>query len=340
MENNREIIEYKQKSLEEKLQEKYEVIDKFAFNVSNINKIIAIMLVFFIFMCFVYGVKKNDKLNYENNVYENMITTLRSKQLYDMYLNLDQDEGQTENIKINENPIFNNAKEAVIFAYNRLVNYKSYDIDGSGVTNAEAVGQQVEVKINYRNVKFLDGVQMDENVRYETQTSFGQTEAAQYAYKNGQRYRRFGSNIRYSNGRYIADFNGSFSQYNSVVKSHPFYIINESTVTYEKMFSFTRKSNGRIAYYKATVFLDTSASVANYAKDIQEQGGTSYPSFSSVELSCIIDPNGDLMSYTATEKMTLSKTIVVDITTTTTTVTTSVLLSHDVEPSVPKPNIW
>ena len=339
VENNREIIEYKQKSLEDRFQEKYEKIDKFAFNVSNINKIIAIMLVFFIFMCFVYGVKKNDKLNYEYYVYENMLTELKNKQLYDMYTNLEHDEGQSENTKINEKPIFNNAKQAVIAAFNKLYNYSAYEIEGSGVTNAVAVGQNVEIRINFKNVMFLDGVQLDETVRFETQTDFGQSEAAQYAYKNGQRYRRFGGNIRYSNGKYIADFGGSFSRYNSVIKSHPFYLVNSDTVTYDKIFSFTRKSNGRIAYYKATVFLNPQTAVVDYARDIQEQGGTSYPSFSTLEIACIIDPNGDLMSYSVTEKMTLTKHIVFDITTTTTNVMTSVFISHDVEPTMQKPNL-
>ncbi|MBO7508032.1 MAG: hypothetical protein J6T39_00105, partial [Clostridia bacterium] len=153
-----------------------------------------------------------------------------------------------------------------------------------------------------------------------------------------EKYKRDGTNIRKSGDRYIADFSGSFYKVNSQVNSYAYYVVNSSTAVYSKSFSFVRNPDGSIAYYKATVLLDSQKATTNYAKEIEEQGGTSYPNISYLEIACIIDRNGDMLSYNSQETMTTTKTIVVNITATINNDFTYVFLSHNQTPELARPN--
>ena len=244
--------------------------------------------------------------------------------------------GQVDSSKNKEDPIFKNAKEAVIVAFDKLYKSNSYEIIGSGKTSAEAAGQNVELLINFTNIKYDTGTEYDEIIRKETQTNFGQTDATQSIYKNGRKYQRNGTNIRKSGDSWIADFSGDFQDRTQSVTKHPWHIVNENTILANKFFSFARDKSGNIAYYKATVLLDVQTAVVDYAKSIQEEGGTTLPQFSYIEMACIIDRDGNMLSYTLTEKMTLIKHIVVDITTTTLNKITNIVLSTNQTPTIPE----
>ncbi len=311
-------------------------IDKFVFNINNINKIIAILMSMFIVFGIIFYCKRNSELDFQNDVYENMLREIEAHQLNVIYTNITPNSGQVDPSKNKELPKYKNAKEAVNVAFQKYYNSTSYEIEGNGRTIAEAVGQEVEIVMSFTNVKYSDGVVFNEFVRKETQTNFGQTDAAQTIYKDGRKYKRNGTNIRKSNGRWIADFSGNFHDVTRSTTSHPWYIVNENTITASKFFSFARDDYGNIAYYKATVLLDPKEATKEYAKNIQEEGGTSLPSFGYVEMSCIIDRDGNLLSYTVQEEMTLTKHIVTDITTTTKNTITGVVLSMNQTPSRPE----
>lgn len=322
--------------VENKREELVQKIDKFAFNINNINKIIAVMTALFIVFGVIFYCKRNNELNYENDVYENMLREIEAHQLNVIYTNVTPNSGQVDSSKIKEDPIFQNAKEATIFAFNKLYNSTSYEIVGSGRTNAEAAGQNVELVMSFTNIRYATGTEFDEIVRKETQTNFGQTDATQSIYKNGRKYQRNGTNIRKSGDSWIADFSGDFQDRTQSITRHPWYIINDQTISMNKFFSFTRDKNGQIAYYKATTILDPKTSVVDYARSIKEEGGTTLPVFSFVEMACIIDRDGNLLSFSMVEEMTLTKHIVVDISTTTTNRTTSVIISTNQNPSLPE----
>ena len=324
---------------ENKVVEFEKKLDKYAFNVNILNKVIAILTALFVVFSFVFYIKRSNQIERENAIYDKMLADLEAHQLAVIYSNVTPNSGQVDMTKVPEKPMYTNAKDAVIDAHNKLYSYSAYEIWGYGTTRAEAVGQQVEVGIGYKNYKFLTGTQLDENVRKEINSNFGQTDSIQILYKNGNRYERHGTNIRKEGNYWTADFTDNFVLKNLTTRKHNFYIVNEQTVQFSKSFSFARDEKGMIAYYKATVILDPKESVKEYAIDIMEQGETSFPEFSFVELACIIDRDGHLMSYTTTEKMTLSKHIVVDITTTTTSEFTSIIMSHDVAPRIAEPNI-
>lgn len=313
-------------------------LDNFLFDEKVLNRIIAGFVAFFVLMFAICCSLASKKLDEQNDTYAKMLAELEARQLNEIYQNMTPNDGITTD-KQNESPMFKNAIEASVFAFEKFNTYSTYEVELCGSSTAVAVGQTVEIAINGKNVQYDDGTQFSEMIHKETKTNFGQTEATQIVYKNGQKYMRYGSNIREQNGKYVADFAGRFSLFSSNIAKITSYIVNKKTALYSKEFSFVRNADGTIAYYKATVVLDAKASTVDYAKSVQEQGGTSLPEFSMVEIACIIDRDGNLLSYNAKDKMTLTKNIVVDITTTMTDDMTFIILSHDTTPSVPKPNV-
>ena len=333
--NKREIVESNQISFDEKWNNRFKKIDKYVFNVNILNKIIAVFASIFVVCFFAFSTKINQQRMMESNAYQKMLAELEARQLNDIYNNTTDDSFVSSGQ--NETPMFKNAIDAVCFAFDKFYNYTTFEMEGGGFVNSSALGQNVEIIVSSYSAKYSDGIYYNNTVRKETQTNFGQTDATETVYTGTEKYKRMGNNIRKSGDKYIADYSGNFKKVNSEVTSYAFYDVNKDTAIYSKSFAFVRNKDGSIAYYKATVLLDSQKATKKYAKEIQESGGTSYPNISYLELACIIDRNGDLLSYNAIETMTMNKTIVVDVTATANNNFTYYFLSHDETPSVAKP---
>ena len=329
MENKRDIIEAK-----------LEKIDKFVFNIKNINRIIAVMLSLFMILLFVTVYKRHQELDKTEKTYQQMLDDIKANQLNFVYSNVTPNKGEIDASKIElEPPMFKKAKQAVVYAFDKFYSYNTFELVGYGSTEAVAVGQHVEIEMNLHSYRFETGTEYDRLVRKETKTNFGQSDATEIVYKNNQRYNRKGSNIRKQNGEWVADFYGSYQITNFSVKHRVNYLVTDDTVIYNKNFSFVRDKQNNILYYQASVLLHPVNSVRDYSQNIMEEGGTSYPEFSEIELSCIIDRDGNLMSYSIVENMTITKKIVVDITTTTTNRFNYVILSHDTDLDFAEPAV-
>ena len=325
MESKREIIAKK--------------LDKFAFNVKNINRIIAFMVALFIVFGLVVYTRKHKEYMEQEAVYNRMLAELEAHQLNVIYSNVTPNNGKIDGSKQKEKPMFSNGIDATAYAFESLKNSTSYEIYGFGLVNAEALGQNVEVILTTYACKFADGTYFDEINRLETKTSFGQTEAIQLFWANGKKYKRTGTNIRLENGNCLADYSGGFYEVATSLTEKAQIEINKDTIQFCKDFTFARDENGRIAYYKTTCMLDKVKAVKNYAQNIMEEGGTTYPEFSLLQVSCIIDRNGNLLSYSTSEVMTATKHFIVDITPTMNTETTIYIKSINETPTLPYPSI-
>jgi len=325
--------------MESKREEIAKKLDKFAFNVKNIDRVIAFMVALFIVFAFVVYTRKKTDYEQRQAAYSRMLAELEEHQLNVIYANVSPNDGDSSGTYVKEKSMFENGIDAAAYAFEQLRSSKCYETEGYGFVQAEALGQHVEVEMNFKSAQYEDGTQFDENIRKETKTNFGQTEAIQLVFKNGVKYKRTGSNIRSENGAWVADFSGSFSPTGSSVTKKPVIEVRKDTIQFCKDFTFTRTSTGKIAYYKTTVLVDRVKSVVDYAKNIQEEGGTSLPQFSFIQVSCIIDGTGHLLSYTTIETMSLTKTIVVEVNTTMTTETTVFVKSYDQTPSIPYPQV-
>lgn len=325
MENKREVIVKK--------------IDKFAFNVKNLNIIIAVMLAVFLICFTVLYNKESARLDIENQRYQSMLEDLKKYQLSTIYSNVTPNGGYVDPSKVLDTPIFKDAKDAVSKAFEKYNNYTTHEVVTSGISNTEALGVNVEVKSSGLSVKYSDGMRLERSNRIETHTNFGQNGGEEAVYFNGQKYIRYGSNIRISGDEVVADYSGNFQSVNSELNNAPVFIVNESTIEFKRSFSFVRDNNNRIIYYKATVTLDPDLSTKDCKIAVKEQGGTSTPKFSKVELSCIIDSEGTLLSYTINHVMTCSKKVIIDVTATIETETKYTILSYNQTPSVARPQI-
>lgn len=314
-------------------------VDKFVFNAKHLNIIISAFLALFIVMFFVCYSRQSAFIDEQNRIYQRLLDAVTEQQLYNIYSNVTPNDGYTDTSKVVEEPKFKDAKEAVIYAFNKFDNYTSFEMTSSGMNYSEAMGQNIEIKNNCTYVKYQDGLEFETACSYETKTSFGQSSAEQNVYFNGERYRRGGSNVRLSNGNAVADFSGGFSKSGSNLQHIPFHIVNSQTVKFKTSFSFVRDKNNKILYYKASVSLDPQLSTTYYGQNVQEQGGTSYPIFSKVELSCVIDRDGNLLSFEFDDTMMVTKKVLISVDATVNSQVVYTLVSHDVTPSIARPQI-
>lgn len=325
MENKREIIVKK--------------IDRFAFNAKNINIIIAVLFSLFLICFFVIYSKESAQVRLEEERYQQMLAEIEKHQLNVIYSNVTERDGYVDNSRTPETPMFKDAKEAVVFAFEKLYSYNTFEIIAKGTNTSEAMGQKVTIKNSGRYARFEDGVEYELSKRLEIGSNFGQSGADEAIFKNGTRYVRYGKNIRTQGDDIIADFEGEYSKSNSKQTAIAMHIVNNETVVVKRSFSFVRDKDNKIAYYKASVMLDGELSTKTYGINVQEQGGTSYPNFSKVELSCIIDRDGNLISYQVNQTMTVVKNIIINITATVQSEITYTILSFNQKPSVVEPSV-
>ena len=318
--------------------QKVEKFDNYIFDVKILNRIIAIFFALFLLCFFVFDTKIKERETLENQRYERMLAELEARQLNLIYNQTTPNSGNgNPNVEL-EKSMFRNAIDANIYAFNKLKSYSTFEIESKGVTDSSAAGQNVEIKMNSISVKYSNGIVYNKTVRKETKTDFGQTDGTETVYTGTAKYVRRGENIRQEGDIYVADFSEKFEKQNSEVLSYAYYEINEKTVLSSKSFSFVRNPDGTIAYYKATIICDSKGATVKYAKEIQEQGGTSYPDVSYLEISSIIDRDGNLLSYNIHETMTMVKTIIIPITATANNDITYIVVSHDETPKTPMPN--
>ena len=136
----------------------------------------------------------------------------------------------------------------------------------------------------------------------------------------------------------MADFSGAYKKVDSSLTKKSGLIVNNQTILQSVSYSFIRDKNNKILYYTACVRLDTEESIKTYGQSIKEEGGTSYPIFSELELTCNIDRDGNLISYSSHERMTVSKSIVIlgAVTATLTNDYITVIKSYNQVPSIPR----
>ena len=315
----------------------FDRIDKIILNSKSLNIIIAITMSIFMIVLMIAYVTESAKLNAENERYQYMLQKIEENELNVIYSNVSPNSGTIDTSKEMEEPMFVNAKQAVAFAFDKFSQYKSFETKSEGMSYTSVLGQNVEVKTQGKTARYRDGYQFDTSYRIETKTNFGQSGATEIVYKDGVKYQRDGKNPRVENSKCVADFSGDFYRVNSSLKEPPSHLVNEETIIQSRSFSYVRDKNNKILYYKATVVLDSYTSTRTHGLNIQEQGGTSFPTFDKIELSCIIDRDGYIVSYSYDETMTVAKHIVVDISVSIHSTTTTVILSHDETPTIPMP---
>ena len=325
MENKRELIIKK--------------IDRFAFNAKNLNIVIAVMISLFLIFFAVICSKESAELKLEEERYRQMLADIEEHQLNVIYSNVSSSEGYVDESQTPEKPIFKDAKEAVVYAFEKLYNYNSFEIITKGTNTSEALGQKVTIKNTGKIARFEDGVEYELSKRLEIGSNFGQSGADEAVFKNGNRFVRYGKNIQAKGDDIAADFEGPFQKANSKQTAVAMHLVNKDTVIVKRSFSFVRDKENKIEYYKASVLLDPELSTKTYGINVQEQGGTSYPEFSKVELSCIIDRDGNLMSYQVNQTMKVVKTVLINVTATVQSEITYTVLSFNKQPSIAEPKI-
>ena len=311
-------------------------IDNFVFNTKILNIIAIVMAVLFVFSFVFFGVKLEQRDQYYREIYAKM-----EQNIYNYNISLINNGVSSDGASSQpqQKEIFSSAKEAVCTAFDGLYKSKSFEISASGTSISSAVGQDVEILTGMLINRYDDGSEFQQTIKLETKTNFGQSSAQQYVYKNGKCHENDGSNIKNSSGTLSADFKNNFKEVQTQLKGVPMYLVTKSTVVKENYFTVKRTITGKIECYYASVLLSTYSSVKDYAIGIKEQGGTSLPEFSKIELNCVIDAEGNLVAYSVNEDCKLVKKVVFDITATVNNQIDYIVLSRNKTPKLTIPNV-
>lgn len=312
--------------------------DKFVTNIKFINYLIFVVIIAFV-ATFAFV---SNKISAQHQARIDAEAEQRAQQeLYNQNQTLSGlNDIVSEGLTSSERQLFTNGKQAVIYAFQKLTSSSMYGTKSFGKTVAGAAGVTKTISMQCYGYRFASGVELSQTFRYDDSSFVNQTDALETAYKNGKKYTRRGSFYN-NNGVYGGTFNSNFGLYNgSKVSKRPFYVINNSTVQKCTEFNIT-KSDGKIAYYTASVWLDPNTSTKDYAQSISEEAETSYPEFDYVNLICKIDAQGNLLSYDVIEEMNASKNVPVlgYVNAHTKNTITNIIISTNKTPSVPEPII-
>ena len=254
-----------------------------------------------VYVCAFFGVYFTNR-GYELN-YENLYARLMQETL-DFNSSI-----KRNNDRENQTPLFYDARTAVDYAYNYVINGKGYELSIIGDVDMNAsklgvVNVPIKLTINQTHAKFESGSCFVEMKRYEDGNANGQTIASKRLYKNNVCYTAFSYDISYDSATetvtasnykdYFHDYEGQFLT----------YIINKDTIKSELYF----KTNydvytGKIESYSASVELNTTKAVDGYDKMSRfECGYSSTPVYTKLVIHCIIAPNGTLVSATLQEE--------------------------------------
>lgn len=313
-------------------------VDKFVHNVKFLNYLIVTLLVAFV-VTFSFCVNKI------SNVKQSRFEAEKARQEREELYNQNQvissgGDISAGELSSNSKQLFSNGKQAVIYAFDKMISSSMYELVGTGKSYASAAGTSRVVDMSTYGCKYSDGMQLGQTCRKDGASIANQSAATQMLYYNQKKYKREGS-LTTINGTLSGTFSGDFKLVaDSQLHSYPFYVINSSTVLKCTNFSIS-KSDGKISQYNVSVQLDASLSTIYYGQAIMEEGGTTYPVFYYVYLDCVIDGAGNLKSYTITEEMDVTKNVPVlgNCTAHTKNVITTTVASVNQTPQMEKPTI-
>ena len=116
--------------MESKREEIAKKLDKFAFNVKNIDRVIAFMVALFLVFALVVYTKKHKEYIVQEETYNRMLAEIEAHQLNVIYTNVKPSSGKIDGSKQKENPMFTNGVDATAYAFGQLYNAKTYETNG------------------------------------------------------------------------------------------------------------------------------------------------------------------------------------------------------------------
>lgn len=320
--------------IKEIINEKF--LDKYLLNIKTINIATIILSIMFAIVFLFNGICAQTADDIYMTEYQKRMYVMDLYNKNFVYSSALDSETTTEK---KEDALFSNAKEATIYAFEKLNSYTSYELVCTGVTTSMAAGQTVEIVFDQKFIKYESGTEFMQCIRHETKTNLGQSSAIKNLYKDGKAYIAHGDNIRMKDGILYADFGNYKLDTETVLNSIPLYIFDEDSVILSNHFTVNRNANGKIRGYYASVQLSTHYAVKYYAHAVKEQGGTSMPIFSNITVNVELDKDGHVVALTVDEDMSLYKKVVVDIQAFVNNKASYKMVSYNQTPSIAEPTL-
>lgn len=307
----------------------------------TLKTITNIFAILFVMYFFAFAVFQYISTNNLDNTYSTLIASVDD--FNTMVSNENSTKSETE-IPI-ETAIFSNSKEAGVYAFNQLYNFTSYEIFATGNFFMSALGYDVTGKLNIRAIQYDDKEQYMETVKYQSSgTSLGLTKGTKTLFANdGTRYDLITKSVTATSNSLSANYASSSWKVNEEPKSTQIglYLVNASTIVSSTELEIVYNAiTKKISQYQFSLTINPKISTKDYAKMVYEQGGKTLPNFSNIILNCVLDNNGNLISFISNEEYTTQANLsLYEFTANVKNTITYNLLSYNSTVSVQKPII-
>lgn len=217
-----------------------------------------------------------------------------------------------EDTSISTEQLYYDGKTAILDAYKRtFYDSTSFKVNSNGLFDLSALGVYAKIEIDFAIDQFSKEKVYEEVKTYVLDSNVNKS-ILSVANSSCKRLRidkkdKFyvTKNVSYKNSKITPNYSGVTAQ-ESVDEERFFneslYIINEETlekITYFKV----NKKNGQVKNYYVQAVLNPTSSTVEYSKCLQQQIKCSPPTFKSVTLTFIIDANGYVTSFNATDTL-------------------------------------
>lgn len=213
-----------------------------------------------------------------------------------------------------ETPKFTDATSAIDFAYNNYINSEFSEYEVIGNISAQASGITLPIYVHQIQIIYPSGTILCENRIWVEDDKYGVIDSTQRVYKEGNIYKR---NVKAdkmsfnkSTGEITANYGDKKYKF-EIQENFATFIINKDTITRDLYFKVNYNPyNGQVESYSASASLHTKRAVDGYDNRLKREGTLSeIPSFSKLEIHCVIDRDGQLKSavikesYSSTRKV-------------------------------------
>ncbi|MGN1208278.1 MAG: hypothetical protein ACI4TI_02315, partial [Christensenellales bacterium] len=215
-----------------------------------------------------------------------------------------------ESEQVPTEPLFNDGKTALIWAYEKFYNAKSFYMKIDGTLTTSVFGIDVRVKAANTAVKFSETKIYNELlIKYLDSSALASMldDTMRYgkrAFKNnGQTRTRMTYEVKHSNNTLVAsDYEETIVEDVDLFAEN-LLIVNEETITDVSHFSIKEK-NGVPQFYYVKATLDPKKSAINFSKATKFQTKDflfGEPRYSSITVTACIDAFGNLVGFSSSD---------------------------------------
>lgn len=207
-----------------------------------------------------------------------------------------------------EEPLFENGKQAFLYAFDLLKSYDRFSLKSSGMTTSSRVGFDKRVANSMEFYKYSDTEYVRISNKYEmpSSISLGLSSGQFLYFSNGKVFENKTKMVSYKNGNIDAKFDYDFNEISMSIPSVFPYKIDIYSISSCRSYKVIKDAKGKILQYDISIELNTTTSVKEYSQIVKSEANASaLPEFKNISISCLLDRNGNFTTIKVSEDYSL-----------------------------------